>query len=67
MSDRHDRHEFLQLVDEVMNFGDADQFTENDADIRPALLHAYFKVPMTNESGILDRSQRTPLNRRGLF
>ena len=51
MSDRRDRHEFMQLVDETMNFGDADQFTENDADIRAALLHAYFKVPMTNESG----------------
>ena len=51
MSDRHDRHEFLQLVDEAMNFGDADQLTENDADIRPALLHACFKIPMTNESG----------------
>ena len=51
MSDRRDRHEFMQLVDETMNFGDADQLTENDADIRATFLFAYIKVPMTNESG----------------
>ena len=51
MSDRRDRHEFMQLVDETMNFGDADQFTENDAHRRASILYAYFKNPMTNESG----------------
>ena len=57
MSDRHDRHEFLQLIDEVMNFGDADQLTANDGDLefRAQLLFAYFKDPIeiiqtTNES-----------------
>ena len=50
MSDRHDRHEFLQLVDEAMNFGDADQLTANDRELRASALIAYFRDLPRNES-----------------
>ena len=50
MSDRRDKHEFLQLVDEAMNFGDADQLTANDGDLRASALFAYFKDYPRNES-----------------
>ena len=43
MSDRRDKHEFLQLVDESMNFGDADQLTANDKELRASALFAYLK------------------------
>ena len=41
MSDLRSRDEFLQLAAEALNFGDADQITQNDRHLRASLLLAY--------------------------
>ena len=50
MSDPRDRDEFLQLAAEALNHDTADEFMENNPEIRATLLLAYHKMtPPTND------------------
>jgi len=50
MSDPRARDEFLQLAAEALNHDTADEFMENNPEIRAALLLAYHKMtPPTND------------------